>query len=192
MKDQKNLNGVNVDQLVETINAIKEKPDLAKFKFRANNEWISGGHSRTKIKSFYGAGQEDSSRQKEFILEGDEPPVLLGENHAPNAVESVLHALTSCLSVGFIYNAAARAIKVDELEMNVEGDLDLNAFLGISDKKRPGYNNLELSYTVKADASEEEIKDLCNYVQNTSPVMDIIKNPVPVTVKLEKMEPAEA
>jgi hypothetical protein len=96
------VNGVNVDQLVATVNAIKQNPDLARFQFRAHNEWIGGGHSRTSIQGFYGAGQEDTSRGKPFILEGDEPPVLLGANAGPNAVEAALHALASCLAVGFI------------------------------------------------------------------------------------------
>lgn len=191
MTEKSNLNGVNVNQLVETINAIKDQPDLAKFKFRATNQWINGGHSKTKIQSFYGAGQEDNSRTQPFVLEGDEPPVLLGENRAPNAVETVLHALASCIGVGFIYNAAAQGIKVEELEMNLEGDLDLHAFLGLSDQKRPGYENIELTYNVKADASEEKIKELCGYVQKTSPVLDIIQNAVPVSIKMEKLETIE-
>jgi uncharacterized OsmC-like protein len=182
---QKNLNGVNVDQLVGTINAIKANPDLARFKFRAKNEWVSGGHSRTSIQSFYGAGQEDSSRPKPFTLEGDEPPVLLGANAGPNAVEAVLYALASCLAVGFVYNAAAQGINIESLQFDLEGDLDLHAFLGLSDQVRPGYENIRLSYQVKSDAPREKIIALCDYVQKTSPVLDIIRNPVPVTVSLE-------
>lgn len=186
MTTQVSTNGVNVEQLTETINAIKKDPKLAKFKFRAVNEWEDGAHSRTTIKSFYGAGQEDSSRTKPFILDGDEPPVLLGENRAPNAVETVLHSLASCISVGFIYNAAAQDINVEKLEMNLEGELDLHGFLGLSDEVRPGYENIKLNYKVKADASEEKIKELCEYVQKTSPVLDIIRNPVPVKINMEK------
>ena len=182
---QTNLNGVNVDQLVGTINAIKANPDLARFKFRAKNEWVNGGHSRTSIQSFYGAGQEDSSRDKPFMLEGDEPPVLLGANAGPNAVEAVLHALASCLAVGFVYNAAAQGINIESLEFDLEGDLDLHAFLGLSDQVRPGYENIRLSYRVKSDAPREKIIALCDYVQKTSPVLDIIRNPVPVTVSLQ-------
>jgi len=182
---QTNLNGVNVDQLVGTINAIKSNPDLARFKFRAKNEWISGGHSRTSIQSFYGAGQEDTSRDKPFVLEGDEPPVLLGANAGPNAVEAVLHALASCLAVGFVYNAAAQGIKIESLEFDLEGDLDLHAFLGLSEKVRPGYEGIRLTYRVKSDAPREKIVALCDYVQRTSPVLDIIRNPVPVTVSLQ-------
>ena len=179
------VNGVNIDQLVGTIDAIKANPELARFKFRAKNEWIGGGHSRTRIQSFYGAGQEVTSRSKPFVLEGDEPPVLLGENNGPNAVEAVLHALASCLSVGFVYNAAAQGIQIDSLEFDLEGDLDLHAFLGLSDKVRPGYENIRLTYRVKSNAPRDKLEALCDYVQKTSPVLDIICNPVPVTIELE-------
>jgi uncharacterized OsmC-like protein len=178
------VNGVNVQQLVDTVNAIKADPGIARFRFRAETDWIEGGHSRTKIQGFYGAGQEDTSRGRPFILEGDEPPVLLGGNAAPNAVEAVLHALASCLAVGFAYNAAARGIKVESLGFRLEGDLDLHGFLGLSDKVRPGYQNIKVTYRVKADAPREQIVELCDYVQKTSPVLDIIRNPIPVTVSL--------
>ncbi|MDI6697256.1 MAG: OsmC family protein [Anaerolineales bacterium] len=179
------LNGVNVDQLVATVNAIQQNPSLARFQFRAHNEWINGGHSRTTIQGFYGAGQEDASRSQPFILEGDEPPLLLGGNAGANAVEAVLHALASCLAVGFIYNAAARGIKVESLSFDLEGDLDLRAFLGLSEEVRPGYEGIRLTYWVKSAAPREKIEELCEYVKKTSPVLDIIRNPVPVTISLK-------
>ncbi len=178
------INGVNVDQLVATVNAVQENPDIARFQFRARNEWIDGGHSRTTIQGFYGAGQEDSSRSRPFVLEGDEPPVLLGNNAGPNAVEAVLHALASCLAVGFVYNAAVQGINVESLSFDLEGDLDLRAFLGLSEAVRPGFESIRLTYRVKSDAPRGKIEELCNYVQKTSPVLDIIRQPVPVTVAL--------
>jgi uncharacterized OsmC-like protein len=119
------------------------------------------------------------------VVEGDEPPVLLGNNAGPNAVEAVLHALASCLAVGFVYNAAAQGIKVDALDFTLEGDIDLHGFLGLSDKVRAGYQDIRLSYRVKSSAPREKIEELCDYVQKTSPVLDIIRNPVPVTISLE-------
>jgi uncharacterized OsmC-like protein len=185
MTTQTMKNRVNVDQLVGTINAVKANPELARFQFRATTHWQGGGQSRTTIKSFYGAGAEDTSRDRPFELIGDEPPVLLGTNAGPNAVELVLTALTSCLSVGFIYNAAAQGIRVDSLEFSVEGDLDLHAFLGLGDRPRPGYKNIRVNYRVKADAPRERLVELCDYVQKTSPVVDILRNPVPVSVEME-------
>lgn len=179
------INGLNVDQLVATVNAIKQNPDLAHFQFRAHNEWLEGGHSRTFIQGFYGAGQEDASRTTPFVLEGDEPPVLLSANAGPNAVEAILHALASCLAVGFIYNAAAQGIEVESLKFDMEGDLDLRAFLGLSEEVRPGYEGIRVTYHVRSNAPREKIVALCDYVQKTSPVLDIIRNPVPVTVSLK-------
>lgn len=177
-------NGVNVDQLVQTVEAIKGQPEIAKFRFRAHTTWEGGGRSRTEIQGFHGALQEDTSREAPFVLVGDEPPVLLGQNAGPNAVETLLHALTSCLTVGFIYNAAARGIDVRSLDFDLEGDLDLRAFLGLSQTVRPGYNAIRLRYRVDADATPEQLTELCDYVQATSPVLDIVRNPVPVDVEL--------
>jgi uncharacterized OsmC-like protein len=178
-------NGVDVGQLLATIDAIKDDPNLARFQFQAHNEWLGGGQSETTIQSFEHAGQEDTSRTGPFVLQGDEPPVLLGNNAGPNAVEAVLHALASCLAVGFVYNAAAQGIEVESLEFDLEGDLDLHAFLGLSNSVRPGYENIRVTYQVEADAPREELEQLCDYVQKTSPVLDIIRNPVPVSVELE-------
>jgi uncharacterized OsmC-like protein len=185
MTTQTIRNRVNVDQLVGTIDAVKANPDLARFQFRATTEWQGGAQTRTAIQGFYGAGKEDTSRGKPFELTGDEPPVLLGANTGPNAVELVLTALASCLSVGFIYNASAQGIRVHSLEFSVEGDLDLHAFLGLGDRPRPGYENIRVHYRVKADAPREKLVELCNYVQKTSPVLDILRNPVPVSVEME-------
>ena len=179
------MNDVDVAQLMETIDHVRQDPGLARFTFQAHNEWLGGARSETTVQSFYHAGDENTSRQEPFILEGDEPPVLLGQNTAPNAVETVLHALASCLVVGFIYNAAAQGIAVQELEMEIEGDLDLHGFLGLSEEVRPGYENIELTYRVQADAPPEKLEALCDYVQKTSPVLDIIRNAVPVSIEME-------
>jgi uncharacterized OsmC-like protein len=178
------MNGVNVDQLIGTINLIKENPSLAQFRFRAHNDWVKGGHSRTQIQGFFGAGAEDTSRSAAFVLDGDEPPVLLGANAGANAVEAVLHALASCLSVGFVYNAAAQGVGIEKLEFDLEGDIDLHGFLGLSDQVRPGYQSIRLSYRVLSDAPREKLEALCEYVQRTSPVLDIIRNSVPVSIAL--------
>jgi uncharacterized OsmC-like protein len=177
-------NGVNVDQLVQTIEAIQGQPEIAKFQFRARTSWEGGGRCRTEIQGFHGALQEDASRGQPFVLTGDEPPVLLGRNAGPNAVEAVLHALASCLTVGFVYNAAARGIEIRSLDFEMEGDLDLHGFLGLSQTVRPGYDGIRVRYRVDADAPREQLAELCDYVQSTSPVLDIIRNPVPVEVEL--------
>ena len=179
------VNGVDVGRLLATVAAIKAQPGLAVFKFRAETDWKDGGHSRTRIQSFYGAGSEDVSRSEPFVLEGDEPPVLLGGNAGPNAVEFVLAGLASCLAVGFAYNAAAQGIRIEEMSLRLEGDIDLQGFLGLSEAIRPGYRNIRASCRIKSDAPREKLLALGAYVQKTSPVLDIIRNPVTVSVVIE-------
>lgn len=178
------VNGIDVDKLVEIINAVKQNPELASFKFRTNTEWIKGGHSRTKIQGFYGVGQEDTSRKEPFILYGDEPSILLGTNAGPNAVELILASLASCLSVGIVYNAAARGIEIKSLGFSIEGDIDLQGFLGLSEDVRPGYQKIRVNYKIESNAPREKLEELCEYVQRTSPVLDIIANSISVTVNM--------
>ena len=109
-------NGVNVDQLVGTIEAVQENPSLAKFEFRAKNNWITGGHFVSSVKSFYGVGKEDDTRQETFTMECDHPNVLLGEDLAPTPAEVVLHALGSCLTAAMTYHAAAQGIEIEGAE----------------------------------------------------------------------------
>jgi uncharacterized OsmC-like protein len=180
--EQQTLNGVDIDQLTKTIDLIRKQPELASFRFRATNRWLGGARSRTSIHAFYGAGREDNTRPRAFQLDGDEPPVLLGENSAPNAVEAVLHALASCLAVGFTYNAAARGIAVRKLEFDLEGELDLHGFLGLSADVRAGYRGLRVAYRVDCDASAGDVDELCAHVQRTSPVLDMLRNNVHVDV----------
>jgi len=179
------LNGVDVDRLEETIAAIDADPKLARFEFRAKTEWEGGARSRTTVKEFHGAGRTDTSREQPLEMVGDEPPLLLGENRAPNAVETVLHALTSCLTVGFVYNAAARGIEVRSLDFDIDGELDLRPFLGLGDGEPAGYDEIRVRYRVDADAPKERIDELCAHVQRTSPVLDVISRPVPVSVSRE-------
>jgi uncharacterized OsmC-like protein len=185
MTEQNIVNGVNVDQLFETINVIKDQPDIAKFRFRASNKWVNGGHNRTSIKDFYGAGQEDRSRTEPFVLDADEPPVLLGTDQGANPVEYVLTALAGCLTTSLIYHAAAQGIKIDEVESRFEGDLDLRGFLGLSENVRNGYQNIRVTFTIKSDAPKEKLEELVKLAQQRSPVFDIVSNPVPVSVGLE-------
>ena len=89
------VNGVNVDRLLGTVKAIKEKPEIAKFNFKAKAKWINGGHNRTTINAFCGPCQ-NFQRSQPFVIEKDEPPVLLGKDQGANPVEYVFAALDGC------------------------------------------------------------------------------------------------
>src|SRR5262245_32730480 len=177
------VNGVDVDRLVGTIEHITADPTLARFQFRARNQWIDGGHNRTTIKGFYGAGQEDTSRTEPFVLDADEPPVLLGENRAPNAGEYLLQALAACLTGTVVYHAAARGIALDGLECTIEGDVDVQGFLGLDESVRPGYQSIRVALKAAGDFDDDQLAELADLTQ-FSPVRDTVSNPVAVVVEV--------
>jgi uncharacterized OsmC-like protein len=143
------------------------------------------GTSSGQISSFTHAGQE-SAHASAHTLVGSEPAVLLGDDSGANAVELVLAALGFCYSVGFAYNAAARGIELEELSYEVEGDLDLRAFLGLGGGPRAGFTQIRVKGIVKArNADAATLEELCQYVQDTSPVRDILANATPVVTDLE-------
>ena len=74
-QEEQIVNGVNVSKLFETVRGINEKPEIAKFNFKAKGKWIDGAHGRTTINDFYGACQT-FKRSEPFVFEKDEPPVL--------------------------------------------------------------------------------------------------------------------
>lgn len=175
-------NGINVTEYEEIFQAVKEQPELAKFQFRARNRWDWGGYNRTTIKGFYGAGEEHGTEDRTFVVDADEPPVLLGEDRAPNPVEYLLHALTACLTSSIIYKAAARGVIIESIESTLEGDLDARAFLELSDEERKGYQSIRVAFKVKSDASPEEIKEMAEF----SPVLDVVSHGTPVSLQIEK------
>jgi uncharacterized OsmC-like protein len=185
MPQEKKINGVNVDQLFKTIELVKNQPEIAQFKFRAKNTWVDGTHNRATIKDFYGALQEDDSREP-LIFEIDEPPVLCGLNLGANPVEYLLAALSGCLTTSMVAHAAARGIELKKVESRYEGDLDLQGFLGLSEEVPVGYQNIRVYFKIEADLSDEQKEDLIKMAQKYSPVYNSIAKPVPVSVSLDK------
>ena len=176
-------NSVNVDQLVATIGAIQADPAVGAFTFKATSTWEGGARSRGEIRDFVHAGST-ADRGTTFQLVGDEPPVLLGSNAGPNAVELLLQALAFCYGVGYAYNAAARGIEITELRYEIEGDIDLRTFVGLQGP-RAGFTAIRARSWVKSpNATPAQLEELCQYVQDTSPVRDCLANPVPVTTDL--------
>jgi uncharacterized OsmC-like protein len=193
MAEQKMVNGLNVEELGGAMDGMRDNPEVGKYQFRAKNRWVDGAHCRTIIQDFRAAGQEDTSRARAHVLEGDEPTTLLGEDNGPNATESLLHALGACLNASFIYHAAAQGVKVHELEFDLEGDIDLNGFLGVDEQVPSNFQQIRVKCRARADASREKLEELCEYAQKRSPVFNSVSRPVPVDVMLETAEiPAEA
>lgn len=177
------LNGLNMDQAMETIGAIKADPQLARFEFRARNQWIQGGENRSTIKEFFAAGEEDTSRTVAFEFTNGEPRVLLGNNEGANPVEFLLHALAGCVTTTTVLHAAARGIEVRRLSTKLTGQLDLQGLLALDPDVPAGYEGIRIEMSIEADCPDEELDDLLAFARNHSPVCNTVCRPVPVTIE---------
>jgi len=177
------FNGLNTPQLVQTVEAVKQDKSLAKFEFRARNQWIDGMVTRTSIQDFYGVGAEDKSRSKPFTLTSGEPPVLLGANEGAGAGEVLLHALASCVASTAVLHATARGIRIESIATELKGDVDLQGLLGLDPAVRPGYQKITVKMAIKADCSDTQLDELVQIVRGHSPMYDSISRPVPVLLE---------
>ena len=177
----RSVNGVDLDTLMGTVSAIQADPGLGVSKFRANNTWLGGNHNRSEVTGFYAAKQEIAHTQA-FAMDADEPAILAGGDQAANPVEHLLHALASCLTTSMVAHAAVRGIRIEELESELEGDIDLRGFLGLDPNVPKGYTNIRVKFTVKTDS--ENLK-LLRRLAEFSPVYNTITNGAEVDIEIE-------
>jgi len=178
------VNGIAVDELNTTMEAIKADAGIAKFKFRAKNRWVGGTHNRTTVNDLYGV-YEEHERQQPFVIEKDEPEILLGTDKGANPIEYALAALAGCLTTTLVCHAAAQGIRIDEIESEFEGDADLRGFLGLNESVRNGLSEIRVSFKIKSDAAPEKLQELVRLAQNRSGVFDMLSNGVPIAVNLK-------
>lgn len=121
----------------------------------------------------------------------DEPPVLLGDDTAPNPSEALLAALGSCLAVGIHANAVANGVAVRSLALDLEADINITSVWGTGDTtpKPVGFDAIRVAVSLDADAPKETLDALIAHAQKWSPVANTISKPVALSVsRTEKAE----
>lgn len=174
------VNGIELETLQATVDAIAAEPELGQCRFRASNRWLGGNHNRTTVTGFYGAKQEIAHKQK-FELHADEPPILAGHDDGANPVEHLLNALAACVTTSMVAHAAVRGIHIEELESELEGDIDLRGFLGLDYEVPKGYTDIRIKFRVRTDRENlEQLKRLTAF----SPVLNTITNGARVNIEV--------
>jgi uncharacterized OsmC-like protein len=182
----KTINGVPVDDLVATVDAVKATPAIAKFNFRIRNQWLDAARNNSTVDTFYGAGQEQS-RTQPVVLEADEPRILLGTDAAVNPVEHLLHALAACMTTSIVYHAATRGIHIEGIESSLEGDIDLQGFLGLDESVRNGFQGIRVNFKIKADVPDDQLQQIGQLAPERSAIFESLTNGVPVSVTTERL-----
>ena len=123
---------------------------------------------------------------RHFTLRGDHPPELLGKNTGPTAVEALLAALGACITGTFAAQATARGVRIESMEADLEGAMDLNGFFGLQ-PIRPGVSDVKIALRVQSDAEESVLREVLEAAQAHSPVFDSVTRPVGVETTVTAM-----
>lgn len=178
------MNGVDVPTFMATLGAVEQTRDIARFTFRANGEWLGGTHSRATLSGFFGAMAEQD-REQAHTVEGDHPTVLCGTDKAPTPVELLLAALSACITAGIGNIASIRQVKLHSVETTVEGNIDLQGILGMSDDVRNGFSGIQATFRIAGDAPREDLEKIVNQSIARSAVFDVLTRGVPVKMSVQ-------
>lgn len=176
-------NGVNVTALLGAREALTGAPELGRFQWRAECEWVNGTHSRTTVEQFGGLGGVQSHKQA-YVVDTDHPECFAAPDHGPTPVEMVLAGLAGCLSAGVAAVATNRGVQLRSVKATLEADMDIAGILGIDPDVRNGFSAVRVTYMIDADAPHSELAGIVAQSQKRSAVFDIITNPTAVTVGL--------
>lgn len=171
MAVQTQLNGLDVQGLQALLGAWQANPEQRKTVWRSRVAW-QGGFRNT------------FSAREHAPVAVDEPAALGGSDTAPNPAELLLGAVGTCLSIGYALNAAARGIELQQLELELEGDIDLTVFAGLAEQGNPGYSDIRVRARIKSDAPADAIQELHEHVVRTSPITSTVARPVNVTTSV--------
>jgi len=164
------INGIDADKLRELLKEAEKNPDLVSKinRWSARVRWLGEGFN---FRSYV--------RNHSFLI--SEPSELGGPDTSPNAVEYVLSALGACYATGFVLNATKRGVRIRNLEIALEGEIDnILVFLGLSDQGHPGYRRIVAKAYIDAEADEKIIKEIWEETVRTSPVGNTLARQVEI------------
>jgi len=181
MSVNEKLNGIDTEALKEVMGEVSKEPAKGSVKFRVITSWKGQTKSETVVEG-YQLGGQDITRSFKFSI--DEPVELLGQNTAPNPQEVLMAALNACVMNTYVIAAAMKGVRLEKVEIETDGELDLRGFLGIDKAIKPGYEELNYTVRIKGDGTKEKFDEIHQLVKSTSPNYWNIANAIKLNATL--------
>ena len=171
------FNGVNTQILSKVYNSLQSQPEMAKATFSVKSEWNGGFSVTSSSKGFRVGGQNIERNPEEYKMQYDFPNQLSGQGRGLTVCEYCMGSLAACLAQTIVAHATSRGIQIDGINIDVEGDVDLRGFTGISNDVRPGAQQFRVNMNIKSNtASKEQINELHEIGKKFSPAFDTLTN----------------
>jgi uncharacterized OsmC-like protein len=127
---------------------------------------------------------EAKARNFSFIV--DEPEALGGQDEGPNPVEYLLGSYAGCLNVVVHLVAKEKGITINNLGIEVNGDLDPAKFTGQQGFNRPGFQNINVNISIDADVDSATLHEVIAIAKSRCPINDNLSNVTQINYSLKK------
>ena len=161
---------LDLDAFESTRSSIEQDPSLGTGSFSTVTRWEDGARARTTARS--------------FTIETDEPAPLGGTDAAVDPMELLLAALGTCLTIGWVTQAAKRGLDYRDLRIEVEGTFDLRGYLALDETVRPGFDAIDYRVMVETEATAEQLEEIRRAAEATSPMFDNILTATPIRAEV--------
>ena len=106
-----------------------------------------------------------------FKMIFDEPEAMGGTNAGVNPMGAALGVIGACQTIVAFMFAKAKGIDLKGFYVDVEGDMDMNNFMGVSEG-RTGFQEIRYQMHFQSDASVEELESFAKFIEQACPVSD--------------------
>jgi uncharacterized OsmC-like protein len=124
------------------------------------------------------------AKARHFKLVIDEPPALGGEDHGANPVEFLLASYAGCINVVAHLTAKELGIKIEKLNISINGDLNPARLFGKSEEERAGFKQIEVNFSPVTNASADLTDKWIKAIKNRCPINDNLSAPTPLSFNL--------
>jgi len=111
-----------------------------------------------------------------FTLQLDEPIEEGGANSGANPMQYFAASLAGCQNEQAQVVAEELAIKLTKINIDLEIDLDLSGFMGMSDNSNNSYKQVRMKTAVYGDLTNEQVQELGKRVDARCPILGLLKS----------------
>lgn len=135
-----------------------------------------------KSTSHLGEGMQVKCDSRGHVITLDEPKDLGGTDTGQNPVEALLSALGACKCIVARCFADAHKIDLQDMKVELEGDLDPDGFMGKNPDAKIGFTSIKSNIYIKSNSDKKDIEKFVEFIDKTCPVADtLINSPKMVT-----------
>lgn len=155
---------------------LQERPEKSRVEVSVRSELVEAFRSHVKVRDF------------EMVV--DQPANMESTDFGPRPSEYVLAALAACHEVTYRLYADAMDIPLTSVAVNVTGVSDARGFFSLDEETPAGFSEIFGTINIDSTASDDDIERLKQAVNRHCPVLDDMRRPVSVDLRVERVDAA--